>query len=100
MPAPDRRSRLDRLAPVDRLGNSDRLTSVFAIRQVAAGVFLTDVALFVLASVFNDHSNTSIDGILWWLAFAVFLLLIVFGFAVFVQFMRTRRTRPRRSRAR
>jgi hypothetical protein len=50
--------------------------------------------------VFNDHSNTSVDGILWWGAFAVFVLLFVFGTAVFVQFMRTRRTRPRRSRAR
>jgi heme/copper-type cytochrome/quinol oxidase subunit 2 len=73
---------------------------VLASRTVAKGLVLADVALFVLASVFNDHSNTSVDGILWWAAFAVFVMLIVFGTAVFVQFMRTRRTRPRRSRAR
>jgi ABC-type nickel/cobalt efflux system permease component RcnA len=73
---------------------------VLAIRQVAKGLVLTDVVLFVLASVFNDHSSTSVDGILWWLALAVFLLMILFGLGVFVQFMRTRRTRPRRSRVR
>jgi hypothetical protein len=73
---------------------------VLTIRQVARGMVLTDVVLFVLASVFNDHSGTSVDGILWWLAIAVFVLLILFGFGVFVQFLRTRRTRPRGSRAR
>jgi ABC-type nickel/cobalt efflux system permease component RcnA len=73
---------------------------VFAVRQVATGLFVTDVVLFLLASTFNDHSSTSVDGILWWLAIAVFALLVMFGFAVLVQYMRTRRRRPKRSRVR
>jgi heme/copper-type cytochrome/quinol oxidase subunit 2 len=73
---------------------------VLTSRRVATRLFLADVVLFVLASAFNDHSRTSVDGILWWIAFAGFLLLIVFGLGVFVQFMRTRRRRPKRSRAR
>ena len=73
---------------------------MLAVRQVATGLFLTDVVLFLLAAVFNDHSSTSVDGILWWIAIAVFLLMIMFGLAVFVQFLRTRRKRPRRSRVR
>jgi ABC-type nickel/cobalt efflux system permease component RcnA len=88
------------LVPAGGLGNSDRLPSVLATRQVATGVFITDVVLFVLASAFNDRSSTSVDGILWWVAIAVFLLLIVFGLGVLVQFLRTRRRRPRRSRVR
>jgi ABC-type nickel/cobalt efflux system permease component RcnA len=92
--------RFGRLVPVGGLGNSDRLPSVFAIRQVATGLFVTDVVLFLLAAAFNDHSSTSVDGILWWVAIAVFLLLMMFGLAVFVQFLRTRRRRPKRSRAR
>jgi ABC-type nickel/cobalt efflux system permease component RcnA len=75
---------------------------MFAFRQVAIGLVVTDVALFLLASAFNDHSSTSVDGILWWMAIAVFLLLIMFGLAVLVQFLRTRRRRrrPKRSRVR
>ncbi len=73
---------------------------MLAIRQVATGLFVTDVVLFLLAAAFNDHSNTSIDGILWWIAIAVFALLIMLGVAVFIQFLRTRRRRPKRSRAR
>jgi hypothetical protein len=68
-------------------------------RQVATGLFVTDVVIFLLASAFNDHSSTSIDGILWWLGIAVFLALILFGSAVLVQYLRTRRKRPRLSRA-
>jgi ABC-type nickel/cobalt efflux system permease component RcnA len=85
---------------IGRIGNSDRLPSVFAIRQVATGLFVTDVVLFLLASTFNDHSSTSVDGILWWLAIAVFALLVMFGLALVVQFMRTRRRRPRRPHVR
>jgi hypothetical protein len=73
---------------------------MFAIRQVATGLFLTDVVLFLAATALNDHSSTSVDGILWWIAIAVFLLLIMFGLAVLVQFLRTRRRRPKRSRVR
>lgn len=92
--------RLGRLVRVGALANSDSLPSMFAIRQVATGLFVTDVVFFLLAAAFNDQSNTSIDGILWWIAIAIFLLLIMFGLAVFVQFLRTRRRRPKRSRAR
>ena len=73
---------------------------MFAVRQVAIGLVVTDVVLFLLASAFNDHSSTSVDGILWWMAIAVFLLLILFGLAVLVQFLRTKRRRPKRSRVR
>lgn len=73
------------------------------VRQAATGLFLADVALFLLAAAFNDHSSTSVDGILWWLAIAVFVLIIVFGLGLLVQFLWTRWTRrslPRRPRAR
>jgi ABC-type nickel/cobalt efflux system permease component RcnA len=73
---------------------------MLAVRQVAIGLVVTDIALFLLASAFNDHSNTSVDGILWWMAIAVFVLLILFGLGVLVQFLRTRRRRPKRSRVR
>jgi uncharacterized SAM-binding protein YcdF (DUF218 family) len=73
---------------------------VFAPRQVATGLFVTDVVLFLLAATFNDHSRTSVDGILWWIAIAVFLLMIAFGLAVAVQYLRTRRRRPKSSRVR
>lgn len=88
------------LSPLGDFGNSDRLPSMFTVRQVAIGLVVTDVALFLLASAFNDHSRTSVDGILWWMAIAVFLLLIMFALAVLVQFLRTRRRRPKRSRVR
>lgn len=73
---------------------------MLAARQVAIGLVVTDVALFLLASAFNDHSNTSVDGILWWMAIAVFVLLIMVGLAALIQFLRTRRRRPKRSRVR
>ena len=73
---------------------------MLAVRQVAIGLVVTDVVLFLLASAFNDQSRTSVDGILWWMAIAVFLLLIMFGLAVLIQFLRTRRRRPKRSRVR
>ena len=73
---------------------------MLAVRQVAIGLVVTDVVLFLLASAFNDQSRTSVDGILWWMAIAVFVLLIMFGLAVLVQFLRTRRRRPKRSRVR
>jgi ABC-type nickel/cobalt efflux system permease component RcnA len=73
---------------------------VFAIRQVATGLFVTDVVLFLLAATFNDHSSTSVDGILWWLAIAVFVLLVMFGLALVVQYVRTRGRRPKRPHVR
>ena len=73
---------------------------MFTIRQGATGLFVTDLVFFLLAAAFNDQSNTSIDGILWWIAIALFLLLIMFGLAVLIQFLRTRLRRPKRSRVR
>jgi ABC-type nickel/cobalt efflux system permease component RcnA len=89
-----------RPAALGGVGNSDRLLTVPAPRQVATGLVVLDVALFLAASAFNDHSTTSVDGILWWLAIFVFALLILVGLTVFVQFLRARRRRPRRSRVR
>ena len=73
---------------------------MFAIRRVVTGLFVADVVLFLVAGAFNDHSSTSADGILWWVAIAGFLLLMLSGVGVIVQFLRTRRWRPRRARAR
>jgi hypothetical protein len=61
---------------------------------------MADVVLFLIAAAFNDHSSTSVDGIIWWLALAGFGLLIVAAFAVLVGFIRsrTKSRRPRRTR--
>jgi Na+/proline symporter len=72
---------------------------VLASRQTLGRLAIAVVVLFVLAAAFNDHSTTSVDGILWWIAIAGFILLIVAAFGVLVGFL-LRRTRPRRSRAR
>lgn len=69
-------------------------------RQLATRLFLADVALFVLAAVLSHHGSTSLDNIVWWIAIAGFLLLILFGLGVLVQFVFSRRRRPRRSRTR
>jgi len=70
------------------------------IRRLVTWLCVADVALFLLAGALNDHSSTSFDGILWWIAIAVFVLLILFGFGVLVQFLYSRRRRPGRARAR
>jgi uncharacterized membrane protein len=71
-------------------------------RQLLTYLAIAVVVLFLLASLFNDRSSTSIDGILWWLAIFMFALLIVAVSVGFIQFLmaRTRTRRPRRSRAR
>lgn len=75
---------------------------MLANRQFWTRVAVADVVLFVLASVFNDQSSTSADGILWWLAIGVFVLLLVAGSVMLIQFVwtRTRGRRLRRPRAR
>jgi NAD/NADP transhydrogenase alpha subunit len=72
---------------------------VLASRQILGRLAIAVVVLFVLAAAFNDHSTTSVDGILWWVAIAGFILLIVAACAVLVGFIVTRRKRPRKSRA-
>jgi hypothetical protein len=70
---------------------------VRSTRQACTALFVADVVLFLVASTFNDHSSTSVDGILWWIALFVFVLLIALGSVVFVQYLRSRRKRPRRA---
>jgi ABC-type nickel/cobalt efflux system permease component RcnA len=66
-------------------------------RQICTSIALADVALFLIAVTFNDHSSTSVDGIIWWLALAVFVLLIAVGLFVLLRFLVTRRKRPKRA---
>lgn len=67
-------------------------------RQVWRKVAIADVVLFLIAVAFNGHSNTSLDGIVWWLALALFCLMILAAFAIAVQYVITRLRRPRRAR--
>jgi len=69
-------------------------------RQLCSALAVADVVLFLVAGAFNDHSNTSVDGILWWLALFVFLLLIAIGIYVLGRFLWTHRRQPKRRRAR
>jgi len=69
-------------------------------RQLCSALAVGDVVLFLAAGAFNDHSNTSVDGILWWLALFVFLLLIAIGIYVLGRFLWTHRRQPKRRRAR
>lgn len=75
---------------------------MLASRTLLSRVAVADVVLFVLASAFNDGSSTSADGILWWVAIGVFLLLLLAGTVILVQFAlaRARGRRFRRPRAR
>ena len=69
-------------------------------RQLVTAVIALDLLLFVVASAINDHSNTSVDGILWYAAIVVFFLLMVIGTVILVRFLWTRRRRPKRIRGR
>ena len=69
-------------------------------RQALGYLAVADVVLFLIASAFNNPSATSVDGIVWWIALFVFLLLIVAGFVVLIQFLRSRGKRPKRTRGR
>jgi ABC-type nickel/cobalt efflux system permease component RcnA len=69
-------------------------------RQVCVSLAVADVVLFLLASAFNDHSSTSVDGILWWLALFAFALLIAAGVVVLVQYVWSKRRRRKRAPAR
>jgi hypothetical protein len=69
-------------------------------RQLCLGIVAADVVLFLVASGFNDHSNTSVDGFVWWAALVLFAVLIAIGVYILGQFlwtrMRTRRRNPDR----
>jgi hypothetical protein len=69
-------------------------------RQACGYLAVADVVLFLIASAFNDHSATSVDGIVWWLALFVFVLLIAVGLVIMIQFMRSRAKSRKRKRAR
>jgi cytochrome c oxidase subunit IV len=71
---------------------------MFTARQVCIGIVAADVLLFVLASAFNDHSNTSVDGFLWWAAIAVFLVLIAIAAYIFASFLWGRWQKRNRTR--
>jgi hypothetical protein len=66
---------------------------VIAPRRAIVSLAIADVVLFLIAVAFNDHSNTSVDGI----ALFGFVLLILAGLVVLTQFLRSR---SRRTRAR
>jgi hypothetical protein len=73
---------------------------VLANRQLLARLAMADVVLFVIAAAFNDRSSTSVDGIIWWVAIAGFVLLIAAALAILVGFIWTRRKRPGQPRSR
>ncbi|MFZ0385381.1 MAG: hypothetical protein WAL22_06955 [Solirubrobacteraceae bacterium] len=72
-------------------------------RQVCRALAAVTVVLFLLASVFNDHSNSSVDGILWWTALGLFVVLIAIGLSIMGRYLwvsrRTRSERRARSRS-
>ena len=59
-------------------------------RQLCLGIVAADVVLFLVASGFNDHSNTSVDGFIWWAALALFAVLIAIAFYILCHFLWTR----------
>jgi hypothetical protein len=60
-------------------------------RQLCLGIVAADVVLFLVASEFNDHSNTSVDGFVWWAALALFAVLIAIAVYILGHFLWTRR---------
>jgi hypothetical protein len=69
-------------------------------RQTVKAVIVADVVLFLIAAAFNDHSRTSVDGIIWWTAIVLFVLLLVAGSAGLLVHLRGRVKRPGRRPAR
>jgi hypothetical protein len=69
-------------------------------RQFCIGVVALDLVLFLTASAINDHSNTSVDGIIWWCALFLFVVLMATATVVLVRFLFIHRRRPKRIRGR
>jgi hypothetical protein len=65
-------------------------------RQACLGIVAADVVLFLVASGFNDHSNTSVDGFVWWAALALFIVLIAIAVYILGRFLWSRRRNPAR----
>jgi cell division protein FtsX len=66
-------------------------------RQLCLGIVAADVALFLVASALNDHSNTSVDGFVWWAALALFAVLIAIAVFILGNFLRMRVSTRRRN---
>jgi hypothetical protein len=66
-------------------------------RQLCIGIVAADVVLFLVASGLNDHSNTSVDGFIWWAALALFAVLIAIAAYILGQFLWTRASTRRRN---
>jgi amino acid transporter len=69
-------------------------------RQLCLGIVAADVVLFLIASGLNDHSNTSVDGFVWWAALALFAVLIAIAFYILCNFLWMRLRNPGRNRSR
>ena len=69
-------------------------------RQLCISLAIVDVILFLVASTFNDHSNTSADGIVWWAALGLFAALVAIGSVIFGKYTWTRVRRASRTRTR
>jgi hypothetical protein len=69
-------------------------------RQLCTAVVVLDVVLFVVASALNDHSNTSVDGIVWYAAIFVFIAMMAGGSVMLARFLWTRRRGLKRIRGR
>jgi membrane protein implicated in regulation of membrane protease activity len=65
-------------------------------RQLCLGIVAADVVLFLVASALNDHSNTSVDGFVWWAALALFAVLIAIAVYIMGRFTWTRLRKPDR----
>ena len=73
---------------------------MFTTRQLCTAVAALDVVLFVVASAMNDHSNTSVDGIIWWAALFLFVVLMAMATVILLRYLWTHRRRPKRIRGR
>ena len=73
---------------------------MFTTRQLCTAVATLDVVLFVVASAMNDHSNTSVDGIVWWAALFLFVVLMAMATVILLRYLWTHRRRPKRIRGR
>ena len=69
-------------------------------RNAFRSLVLADVALFLIAAAFNNHSGSSVDGVVWWIAIGLFVVMIAVGSLGLLQYLKNRAKHPRRSRAR
>ena len=69
-------------------------------RQICIAIVTLDLALFLAASALNDHSNTSVDGFLWWAALFLFVVLMATATVILVRYLFTHRRRRKRVRGR